>query len=82
MMNDRTSRIIVGLILFKLTLVIGSCVGASSVESSWKLEAAATHIMALLAAQYKQATSRSLSGSRTRLSRYSTEEKTGNVRKT
>jgi hypothetical protein len=42
MMNDRTSRIIVGLILFKLTLVIGSCVGASSVESSWKLEAAAT----------------------------------------
>ena len=42
MMNDRTSKIIVGLILFKLTLVIGSCVGASSVEIEWKLEAAAT----------------------------------------
>ena len=46
-----------------------------------ELEAAATHIMALLAAQYKQATSRATSGTRPRSSRYSPEEKPGNFRK-
>ncbi|MFP6875049.1 MAG: MotA/TolQ/ExbB proton channel family protein [Verrucomicrobiales bacterium] len=47
-----------------------------------ELEAAATHIMALLAAQYKQATSRATSGSRSRPSRNSPEEKPGNFRNT
>ncbi|MED5585877.1 MAG: MotA/TolQ/ExbB proton channel family protein [Verrucomicrobiota bacterium] len=47
-----------------------------------ELEAAATHIMALLAAQYKQATSRTSTGTRTRTSRYTQEEKNGNTRKT
>ena len=46
-----------------------------------ELEAAATHTMALLAAQYKQATSRTISGTRGRSSRYSPEEKPENFRK-
>ena len=41
-MNDKTTRII-GMFTFSMvTFVLGSCLGASSVQDTWRLDAAAT----------------------------------------
>jgi hypothetical protein len=41
-MNDRTTKIIGVLTFSMVTFVLGSCLGASSVQDTWRLDAAAT----------------------------------------
>ena len=41
-MNDRTTKIIGVLTFSMVTIVLGSCLGASSVQDTWRLDAAAT----------------------------------------
>jgi len=41
-MNDKTTRIIGMLTFSMVTFVLGSCLGASSVQDTWRLDAAAT----------------------------------------
>jgi len=41
-MNDRTTKIIWVLTFSMVTFVLGSCIGASSVQDTWRLDAAAT----------------------------------------
>jgi hypothetical protein len=41
-MNDKTTKIIGVLTFSMVTFVLGSCLGASSVQDTWRLDAAAT----------------------------------------
>ena len=41
-MNDKTTKIIGMLTFSMVTFVLGSCLGASSVQDTWRLDAAAT----------------------------------------
>jgi len=41
-MNDKTTKIIGVLTFSMVTFVLGSCLGASAVQDTWRLDAAAT----------------------------------------
>ena len=41
-MNDKSTKIVMGLIALLISFTIGSCVGATSVQDTWRLDAAKT----------------------------------------